>query len=133
MEKGLALKMKKDISKKSNPAKLFSCLLNSITQTHIFHLQTTKYSEHMALGSYYESVGDLADSLIEAYQGKYGIVKGYTSEPLTNIKDCVGYFEELHKEVDDARSLFTDTDLLNTLDEVKSLIKSTLYKLKYLS
>lgn len=113
-------------------AEFFSLLLNSITQVHIFHFQTKSYAQHNALGDYYEGVSSLADDLIECYQGKYGIVTGYSCMPYKNIEDPVEYFTKLQNSVDECCSLFTDSDLLNQVDEIKSLIKKTLYKLKNL-
>lgn len=113
-----------------------SCLMFSRNQAHIFHLQSDSYAKHMALGSYYESISDLIDSLIETYQGTNPVIMdykndekytGYTKEGVTK------YFEGLLKETVEAKSLFTDTDLLNIVDEITSLIKSTLYKLKRLA
>lgn len=116
---------------------LFSMLLNSVTQTHIFHLQTTSFAAHSALGDFYDKVEGLTDSLIEAYQGKYGIVKGY-SQIGTLLKEgnddlAITYLETLGKQLEADHNLFTDSDLKNILDEIKALVKSTLYKLKNLS
>ena len=72
-------------SKKSGGKKLVemvSELFNSEIQTHMFHLQTksqSSFAEHMALGGYYTEIGEKLDGLIESYQGKYDIVKGYKS------------------------------------------------------
>ena len=54
---------------------LISVLLHSVNQTHVFHLQTNSFSEHKALNKYYDSIGDIVDTLAESYQGKYGILK----------------------------------------------------------
>ena len=48
----------------------FLTLLHGSTNTHLLHLQSRSFSQHMALGTYYQEVVDLIDSLIEAYQGK---------------------------------------------------------------
>ena len=56
---------------------MISLLLHSRTQVHTLHLQTESYPEHMALNGYYDGIGDLFDGLVESYQGKYGILKGY--------------------------------------------------------
>ena len=36
-------------------------LLHSQTQVHVYHLQTTSYSEHKALQGYYEGIDALVD------------------------------------------------------------------------
>ena len=108
------------------------CLLHAVTNTHILHLQSRSYSEHMALGDFYEGLDDLADSFIEQYQGKYGIIEGYTAEyelPTPPLE----YLVSLSDYVKQAREyLPQDTELQNTIDEIASLIDSTLYKLRFL-
>lgn len=128
---GLKLKSSK-IEKSPTVVGLFSSLLHSATQAHIFHLQTKSYAEHMALGAYYDSIVDLADSLIEAYQGMYGIVKGYDMARMYDYSDPCDYFKKLHKQVESSYKQFPDSDLQNILDEIKTLLKSTIYKLENL-
>ena len=53
-----------------------STLFASRTQAHIFHLQTTSYAQHIALGAYYDGIIDATDALVELIQGRYGIVRG---------------------------------------------------------
>ena len=60
-------------------SEMISLMLHSRTQAHTLHLQTKSYPEHMALNGYYDGLGDLVDGLVESYQGKYGIIKGYTT------------------------------------------------------
>lgn len=38
---------------------------NIITQTHIYHLLTKSYAEHIAIGEFYEGLQDLVDVLAE--------------------------------------------------------------------
>ena len=77
------VKIEADVEEKTecDPAKLFSKLFESREMAHIYHLQVRgdegSYAAHMALGSFYESVLDLADEIIEVYQGQYGIVEDY--------------------------------------------------------
>lgn len=116
---------------KSSPSKLFSTLLQSSVQVHIYHLQSKSYSEHMALNTFYDEIVGLTDSLIEQYQGKYGIVTVYPSIPLI-IQYPIDYIKNLRSfvEVERYTSLKKeDTHLQNITDEIISLIDSTLYKL----
>lgn len=111
-----------------------STLFASRTQAHIYHLQTDSYAQHVALGEYYDGIVDIVDSLTELIQGRYGIIRGYTS-PASFKEDnnTVSYFEALLKYVDmNRKSLPQDSNIQNTVDEVVDLIQSTLYKLKYL-
>jgi len=49
-------------------------------QMRIFHWQTKSYARHQAFGMIYGQLGDLIDSFVEAYMGKYGRVQ--VSEPI---------------------------------------------------
>jgi hypothetical protein len=108
------------------------CLLHSVTNAHILHLQTKSYSEHKALESFYTEIGDLVDDYVEAYQCKYGIIEGYKAEyelPPSPLE----YLTGLNDYVLQARQqLKQDTELQNLTDEIAQLIDSTLYKLRFL-
>lgn len=116
-----------------------SRLFHSSVQAHIFHLQAEgngSFAAHKALNEYYDGIVDLLDGFIESYQGSYGIIKGYKLE---NFQDSPGgdavvsYFEDLLKYIEiETPLIFSDSDLINIIDEIKTLIRSTLYKLKYL-
>jgi hypothetical protein len=115
-------------------AKFISTLLHSREQAHIFHLQTQSYAAHKALQGYYEDIVDLIDTYVEAYQGRYGILTGYT--PATQIYEesaTLKYFTGLSAFVDKIREeLPQNGELNNTVDEISGLISSTVYKLRFL-
>ena len=118
-----------------NCSKLISYLLHSKNQTHIFHLQTTSYAEHMALGTFYDEITDLIDGLVESYQGKYDIIKEYDSyklESYTGKPQLETFFKALSKKVEEVHPKVKDTYLQNQLDTIDELINSTLYKLRFL-
>jgi hypothetical protein len=116
------------------PAKFISTLMSSRTQAHIYHLQTSSYAAHKALQEYYEEIVDLIDSYSEAYQGKYGIITGYIGLPSYREDDnFVIYFGGLRIYIENARkSLPQDDELLNVMDDIATLINTTIYKLKML-
>lgn len=116
-------------------AEMISLLLHSRTQTHTLHLQTESYPEHMALNAYYDGIGDIVDGLVESYQGKYGIIKGYKSYDLVGYKSTestINYLKDLCSKVEDLRDCCKDTYIQNQIDTVCELINSTLYKLRFL-
>lgn len=120
--------------------KLVSVLMGSRDQAHIFHWQTVgngSYAAHMALATYYEAIPNLLDALVEAYQGKHGIVKGYTAPDNFASYDksaAVKYFKGLAVFVEKAYEKIPkeDTNIINQVDAIKDLIYTTLYKLENL-
>jgi hypothetical protein len=114
---------------------MVSLLLHSRTQTHTLHLQTKSFAEHRALNKYYDGIGDLVDGLIESYQGKYSILKGYKKYDIEDYKDAtttINYFKDLCGKIEDLRDCCKDSYIQNQIDTVCELINSTLYKLRFL-
>lgn len=116
-------------------AQFISTLFNSRTQVHVYHLQTPSYAAHAALNTYYDEIVGLADGLVETYQGRYGILRGYQGQASLKEDDqVIGYFDALSKYVETVRTtLPQDSYIQNEIDNVVALIESTRYKLKYLS
>jgi hypothetical protein len=110
-------------------------LLHSQTQVHVFHLQTTSYSEHKALQKFYEGIDALVDGLVESYQGKHGLIKNYKTFDMSDYKSngqLLSYFKDLLKIISDNRDSVKESYLQNQIDTVEELINSTVYKLKFL-
>jgi DNA-binding ferritin-like protein len=120
--------------------KLISTLMASRDQAHIFHWQTTgvgSFAAHLALNGYYDAIPDMVDALVEAYQGKYGIIKGYSPADKFdeyNQSTAVKYFKGLATYVERAYDKIDpkDTNIINQLDTFKDLIYTTIYKLENL-
>lgn len=117
----------------SNPSRFFAKIIKSRDIAHEFHLKAVNnsYATHKALQSYYETIVDLFDGLIESYQGKYGIVS------ISNLKNDsiennnpIQYFESLVKEIKAGRNIFKESYIQNQIDTILELCYSTLYKLK---
>lgn len=114
---------------------MVSLLFHSRTQAHTLHLQTKSFAEHKALNDYYDEIVELIDGLIESYQGKYSIIKGYKKYDIEDYKDTtttVNYFKDLYSKVEDLRDCCKDSYIQNEIDNVCKLINSTLYKLRFL-
>jgi hypothetical protein len=117
--------------KKSKVEKFFSLLFESRDVAHKEHLKTESYATHVALNEYYDGVLPLIDGMVESYQGMYGIVN--IPEWTPKYENPIKYLKDLLKTIDrDKDKLFTDSSLLNQVDEVKALVQSTLYKLENL-
>jgi hypothetical protein len=133
LSKGSLLNEQKESNK--DYVEMVSLLLHSRTQIHVLHLQTGSYPEHMALNDYYNGIGDLVDGLIESYQGKYELLKGYNSYDISEYKSTestVKYLKDLCGKVEKLRSCCKDSYIQNQIDTVCELINSTLYKLRFL-
>lgn len=117
---------------------LVSLLFASRTQAHIFHFKTSSYSAHKALDKYYSEIVGLTDSLVESYQGKYGIISDYTPMSTiiesSDISQMIAYFTTLEVLVEDSRKTIPqDSYIQNQVDTIVELIHSTNYKLKFLN
>jgi len=122
-----------DQSANSTAAEVFATLLHAATTGHMLHLQSRSFSEHMALNTFYSELPELTDDLIEAYQGKYGIVADYPSgyEPFTG--PAIEFVSALSDYFTASRaSIGPDSELQNLCDELQQLFDSTLYKLRFL-
>jgi hypothetical protein len=116
---------------------LASLLLHSRTQAHSFHLGQRgvgSLSAHLALGAYYDSIGDMIDGLVEAYQGQYGLIKLQPVSGLdanNDIKNVIAYFDKLIAAVAKLRQdkKLQMSWLQNDIDTVVTLLYSTKYKL----
>jgi hypothetical protein len=112
---------------------LFVILFKAKEDAHITHVKqpTKSMADHLALGSFYETLDGILDTLIETYFGLYGpsdIV--FTASGIGSSIE--GYFTKLLATVREQRTpLDKDTFIGNQIDEVEQLISHTLYKLKY--
>ena len=112
---------------------LLSILLHSVTQTHVFHLQTKSYAEHIALNEFYDNMNDLVDRLAEGYQGKYGI-QNYKNisgiESYQSKQQVVEYLLKINTIIESNKP--SESFLVAILDDIQELIFTTKYKLENL-
>ena len=125
-----------DESAKHKYETVFKNILQNVSQAKLLHWQTPKYAQHKALDKLFKSLIDLGDNLAESIMGKYG--RPHLSEEnlclkLFNYNNNLSYFmDELYSCYrNDCRCLFEenkDSELLNIIDEIISLID----RIKYL-
>jgi hypothetical protein len=87
---------------------------------------------HKALEDYYTAIVPLLDAYTESYQGKYGIIKRYYNFPQVkgaSKRTVLQYFRLVRQDVLKYRATLRDTYLQNMVDEILTLVSSTLYKL----
>ena len=100
-----------------------------------YHWQSQSFSEHMALNGYYDGVPAIADGLVESYQGKYGILKGYKSYQVadyTTSDEVIGFLKGLSEDIENLRQSIQESYIQNQIDGAVELIQSTIYKLENL-
>jgi hypothetical protein len=104
-------------------------MFNARNHAHVKHWTTESYSEHKALGKYYESLVGTLDNFIEAYQGVFGVVEGIPEKQ--DAKEMIK--EELLWLTNNREEICNNVPALeNILDELTALHMQTLYKLERL-
>lgn len=120
--------------KAKNAGEFFGTLQQSIVAEWRKHLKTSKYSKHMALDEFYTEMPELVDQLIEDYQAVNGVIDEYSCAFESSSLTALEYLEELREFIKDSRSEFIDgeSELESDLDNILSLIDSTIYKVREL-
>lgn len=111
----------------------FGKLFQTRDQIHLIHLSTKSHEVHVVLDDFYKGILELTDSLIESYQGKYGIQKIIIPSSTSTV-DEITILKGLVKLTDGGEiyNRFTETFIKNQLDEISHLTYQTLYKLENL-
>lgn len=115
-----------------------SLLFFSRDYAHRAHLRTTSFAQHKALDDFYTGLPDLIDSLIEAYQGRHGLVDiPFVTDAVSSGADIAMPAIVLKQHLDiiegtRALAIGQDSALQNLVDEIVHLYLSTLYKLRTL-
>lgn len=108
-------------------------LLEIADQIKIFHLQTTGYASHIALGGFYYQISTFTDSFCEkriGLENKRPTVNGQSislkdfkeEELISYVNETLNYFKSLRNEFS------SNTELQNLVDEMTTETN----KLKYL-
>lgn len=128
----------KSSDKKADMGMLVSNFLEAVTSVHKAHLKITgpgSYAAHTAMGAFYDEIGDLADSIAESYQGVTETLLNIPSTQqasCSSAAECVSFLNDLYQKVNAVQAVCEYSEIINDLDNVKSLINSTKYKLIFL-
>ena len=121
-------------SANATAAEFFITLMHAATSGHILHFQTRSYAQHVTLDGFYSELPGLVDEVVEAYQGKYGLILDYpngysvpTSTPLEFVSVLSDYVQSTRA------SVAPDSEIQNLIDGIQDHIDSTLYKLRFLA
>ena len=117
----------------------FICeIMNAATAFHKLHLKVTgvgSFAAHKALNELYDGLPGFADSIAEGYQGAAETILNYIEcQPrvLNSVEDAISYIRELYDMVCSLQDVMCYSEISNELDNVKSLLASTKYKLLFL-
>lgn len=102
---------------------------------HLEHWRTKSYAQHRALGDFYDSLIDEIDTLVECYQGNFGLIgdvrlehAGSKDAILSLLSRDVAWIAK-HRE-----KIAGGVDALeNIVDGISALYLRTIYKLENLS
>lgn len=128
---------KEEMAMSDRTAEFVGTMLHTAVIAHIMHLSvkgTGSYAKHKALQEYYEGIPDLVDTVAESIQGCYGeLISGYPAMYGSNESDPLTYLVSIRDYVLDARTdMPQDSQIQNEIDNIATLIDSTLYKLRFL-
>lgn len=115
--------------------KMISKLRFSIEQTQVYHWQSQSLSEHLALNEYYDSIPNIVDGIVESYQGKYGIQKGYKLFEVRDYstpEEVINFLKKLDEDIELLRQSVKESYIQNQIDTAVEQIQTTIYKLENL-
>jgi hypothetical protein len=100
---------------------------------HFEHWRTESYSEHKALGKFYDNIIDAIDRLVEAYQGAFSLIGNIPAPKVTEpdvlklLEADAEWIEEHHEDICKGNRA-----VANLVDGVTEVYLSTIYKLRNL-
>lgn len=103
------------------------------TATHLAHLTSKSYAEHMALAEFYEALPDIVDRYAEAYMAEHDIPSFPSITPPRGapISILTAYLELVRDELEEDENERSET-AETILADIEELTLGTLYKLKNL-
>lgn len=108
-------------------------LRNAAHLAHWAATGTGSYARHSALGDLYDGVIDSVDSIVECYQGCYGLIGEV--KPAVYAKDDIEQklVETANWIAGNREAIARDNEIIeNQLDELGALFAKTVYKLRFL-
>lgn len=120
---------------------VFSKILQNTAQAKLLHWQSAMYGQHKALDELFGGLIDLGDALAETIMGKYGRpslnetelclkIKNFESPEAGDLREFMNHLYTCYSS--DCKTLFdasSDSEIVNILDEILSLIDKTKYLL----
>jgi len=119
-------------------AQLAADLMALSTSMHKLHLKITgagSYAVHKALNEFYDEMPDKVDAFVEQYQGAREKLLDIPESSImcNSVQEALAHMRMLYERTTALQAMMPFSEVTNQLDEVKSLISSTKYKLMFLS
>jgi hypothetical protein len=113
-------------------AELIARCFAARTAMHFAHLKSLSYSEHMALGDFYDDIAEAADKFAECHMGVEGRITVYPDVKVDQTVPPLKYLPELHEWVMKHRTSCADgsTELANLIDEILAVIDREVPQMK---
>lgn len=102
---------------------------------HRAHFATSSYSQHMALGAFYDAIVDDADAIAEAYMGRTGeklsaipfVIDQPSGDILADLEAQRAWIAANRAEVS------SDSEIQNLIDGAVGTFDTAIYKLRFLA
>jgi hypothetical protein len=134
LKNNLKQKSSEPTSSKEAVQAISQCLFEVEIQMHITHLQAIKKSDeiHRALGSFYSSLADLNDDLVEKSYCKVGIMNNYKNIPISNTVDPLTFIKKEMSNIESNRELIKEGYIQQIVDNILEQFAHVIYKLENL-
>ena len=119
-------------------ANVVSTAMATQIASHLLHLKITgpaSYARHMALNEYYDAIPDHADTVAEEVQGHHGElldIKAPVIEVPETVEEFVNQLDNLYIIIAEGQMATKCSAIVSTLDNLKTLVNKTKYKLLFL-
>jgi len=97
---------------------------------HVAHWASKSFSEHSALGEFYDGLIDKIDAIVEAYQGWFGLIGEVRilmmpkSDMTAKIRDELAWIAQNREKIAQKNTMME-----NLIDDLMQLYSTTHYKL----
>jgi hypothetical protein len=114
-------------------SRFVSLLFKAKEDAHITHIEqrVKSLAIHEAMGTFYDTLDGLLDTFAETVMAVHGQLT--ISFSASVMQNPLQYMESLYSKIDEAKSMYTETWILNQIDEMHQLVAHTMYRLKYVT
>ena len=109
-----------------------SYTINFLNNIQVFHWQTQSYSEHEALGEYYESLTLLNDKFVESWQGNQNTRLKFSEGPYSlenyfSKEETKNKILDFKKQVTTMSGYVAELNESNEFDDIENILEE-IYK-----